>query len=612
MNDALHDSVAHSRFWAEFADAQSREQLLASWLALLCIQIGQVTGGLLLLASDQENTFAPAAVWPNATNDLAYLAPIAQQALIGRRGVVIPHVEETAIGRGAYVAYPVEIGGELMGVVLLDTAPRSEHELQHALRQVHWAIAWLLDLFRQDLLTKQEHSAKRIALVNGTIATALQERRFRACVMALVNDLTTRLACTRVSIGLERDGNAWIEAISHTAVFDRKANHTRLVSDAMDEVLDLGVPVCIPAHGDDVLTSAANAALAAEAKGVAVLSVPLAADGRVIGVLVFERRAGPVFDAPTIEVCTTLGLLVGPILDLKRDNERGVMRRAWDASKAGVHALFGPEHGGAKLITTAVLAVVIFLSFATGEYRVAAKTVVEGAIQRAAAAPFDGFIAESFVRAGDIVRKDQVLVQLDDRDLKVERAKWSAEHEQYARKYRQALATADRASMRVLGAQASQAEAQVALVDAKLVRAQLVAPFDGVVVSGDLNQLLGTPVEQGKVLFEIAPLDAYRIILQVDEREIEHLALGQTGHLALSGMPGEHLTFSVKQITPVSTAEEGRNFFRIEANMTGGLERLRPGMEGVSKVSVGERKLIWIATHSLVDWITMSLWKWLP
>ena len=77
-------------------------------------------------------------------------------------------------------------------------------------------------------------------------------------------------------------------------------------------------------------------------------------------------------------------------------------------------------------------------------------------------------------------------------------------------------------------------------------------------------------------------------------------------------MPGEHLTFFVKQITPVSTAEEGRNFFRVEASMTGGLERLRPGMEGVSKVSVGERKLIWIATHSLIDWITMSLWKWLP
>ena len=120
------------------------------------------------------------------------------------------------------------------------------------------------------------------------------------------------------------------------------------------------------------------------------------------------------------------------------------------------------------------------------------------------------------------------------------------------------------------------------------------------------------PVEQGKVLFEIAPLDSYRVILKVDERDVAYLALGQTGALALSGMPGERLNFTVKQITPVSTAEDGRNFFRVEAQMEGGVQRLRPGMEGIGKVSVGERKWIWIWTHSLVDWARISLWTWLP
>ena len=39
---------------------------------------------------------------------------------------------------------------------------------------------------------------------------------------------------------------------------------------------------------------------------------------------------------------------------------------------------------------------------------------------------------------------------------------------------------------------------------------------------------------------------------------------------------------------------------------------LRPGMEGVGKVSVGERKLIWIFTHSLFDWFRLWSWKWMP
>ena len=83
--------------------------------------------------------------------------------------------------------------------------------------------------------------------------------------------------------------------------------------------------------------------------------------------------------------------------------------------------------------------------------------------------------------------------------------------------------------MTILAAQIDQVEAMLTLVSDKLARATLVAPFDGVVVSGDLHQLLGTPVELGKVLFQIAPLDAYREILQVDERDIAYLQVGQAG-----------------------------------------------------------------------------------
>ena len=54
--------------------------------------------------------------------------------------------------------------------------------------------------------------------------------------------------------------------------------------------------------------------------------------------------------------------------------------------------------------------------------------------------------------------------------------------------------------------------------DRKIARSRLAAPFDGIVISGDLSQQIGAPVETGKKLFEIAPLQSYRIILQVDEQ----------------------------------------------------------------------------------------------
>ena len=139
------------------------------------------------------------------------------------------------------------------------------------------------------------------------------------------------------------------------------------------------------------------------------------------------------------------------------------------------------------------------------------------------------------------------------------------------------------------------------------------APFDGVVVSGDLSQSLGAPVERGDILFEIAPLDSYRVILDVDERDIGAVSLEQTGSLALTGMPGDVIEIRIDKITPISAAEDGRNFFRVEASLLAEPPAiLRPGMEGVAKIDVGRRRLLWIWTHELLDWLRLQLWSFLP
>jgi hypothetical protein len=78
-------------------------------------------------------------------------------------------------------------------------------------------------------------------------------------------------------------------------------------------------------------------------------------------------------------------------------------------------------------------------------------------------------------------------------------------------------------------------------------------------------------------------------------------------------MPGEALPIEVEKITPVSTAEEGRNYFKVEARLLEEAQpTLRPGMQGVGKIFVGERKLIWIWTHKITQWWRMFLWSWWP
>ncbi|HMA88401.1 MAG TPA: HlyD family efflux transporter periplasmic adaptor subunit [Burkholderiales bacterium] len=612
---ATDDHVrAEAAAWARFSNARDTSEFCNSWLAVLCSQIERVGGALLVLGPDPAGAFTAAAVWPDPQRDMQYLSLAAQSALRERRGIVVAQdgTPVPARDQPVFIGYPIEVSGTLHGAVVLDLAAGPEQGLQRALRMLHWASAWLVDHFRQRQLRTYEVRLERTGTAADLIATAVQDRRFTPSALAVANELAARMNCDRVSVGLERDGSIEVKAISHTASFDPKTNLVRLICEAMDEVLDLDTAVVYPPRADDEIGAIAHAELARELKDAAILSVPLMQDGHACGVMTLERSQGEPFDAEAVELCRTAGMLLGPILVLKEENERGEWRRLREALGAGARALFGPRHPGVKLVALVAAVIVVFLSLASGEYRVGAKTVIEGAVQRALVAPFDGYIAQSAVRAGDNVKKGQVLAALDQKDLKLERTRLASEREQLLRKHRQALAAQDRAAMAVIAAQVSQTEAQLALIEDRLARATLVAPFDGVVVSGDLSQLLGTPVEQGKVLFQVAPLDAYRVILEVDERDIASVRVGQPGELALSGMPAHPMHLIVKQLTPVSTAQDGRNYFRVEAKLDDPSAHLRPGMEGVGKIETGRRRLIWIWTHSLVDWARLQVWKWLP
>jgi multidrug resistance efflux pump len=330
----------------------------------------------------------------------------------------------------------------------------------------------------------------------------------------------------------------------------------------------------------------------------------------VVGVLTLERARA--FEPAEIEFLETLALALAPVIELKRDAERGVLSRAGRQIARAAGWLSGSSHPAIKLGVGAAALVLLGLGLVPVDYRVAAPALVEGAVQRAAVAPFEGYLREAPARAGDVVKSGQVLAVLEDKDLQLERVRWESELEVALRKEREAMASGNRVEQRLAAAQANQARAQLDLVLGRLARVQVLAPFDGVVVKGDLSQLLGSPVEQGKVLFELAPLDAWRVVLKVDERDVGRVAVGAQGELVLASVPGRAWPFTVSKLTPVSVAEDGRNHFRVEAALDGAALKLSPNMEGVAKVLAGRESLLWIWTHRLTDWLRLAWWKVVP
>jgi multidrug efflux pump subunit AcrA (membrane-fusion protein) len=594
-----------------------------AWLGLQCGIVGGVTAGLLLLRTTPHPDappYAPAAAWPDAQQDLNQLAQVAQQAA-GERRSVVARCHSGTLGQmqttGIMVAHPIGAGGEgPFAIIAVSVGPRPGLDPQAVARQLAWGAGWLEMLLTRQRADEGAQRVARAAVGLDLLAVAGEHRQLDASAMALSNELAGRLHCDRVSIGIvnRRRNGVRLKAMSHTATFVRKSQTADSIENAMEEALDQNTVVSFPPTAStERRIAVAHKSLANAAGGrAAVASVILSSRGRSVGVITLERHRDEAFDEAAIQLCETVANLIGPMIDLQHDRGRMISGRAVDLAHDGIRRLFGPRYPALKLAAGALVVIVGILAFATGAHTVSAKSVTEGVVQRAVVAPFDGFVLSAPIRAGDIVHEGDVLASLNDRDLVLDRLKARSDRDRLVQKHRDALAKHDRPEMVALSAQIHQSEAQLALAETKLARTRLTAPFDGIVVSGDLSQNLGSPVERGKVLFEIAPLDQYRVILQVDERDIGYVGVGQKGRLALAGLPGQPLPLTLTKITPVAVAEEGRNFFRIEASLDDESVALRPGMEGVGKIEVGRARLVWVWAHPLIEWLWLTAWKWIP
>lgn len=279
----------------------------------------------------------------------------------------------------------------------------------------------------------------------------------------------------------------------------------------------------------------------------------------------------------------------------------------------------GSERKGARLptgrsvlIVLAVLLLAGLMSVVSGTYRVTAAASLEGKIQRVIVAPFDGYIASANARAGEAVAAGDVIAQLDTQELLLQQQRYAAEKNEYTRQYRKALSTRDKSQAHIFKSQVSQTDAQLRLVQKKIQRSALVSSLDGVIISGDLTRSLGAPVKTGEVLFEVAPLDEYRLIISVDEKQVADVKEGLAGELTLKALPASALPFVVHKVSPVFEEDVNGIAYRVEARLVEHHSALRPGMEGVAKIDIDQRSFTWIYLHELFDVIRLWAWRWLP
>lgn len=586
------------------------------WLQAHCERLDDVAGGV-VLSQNAAGEMVVAADWPQAGPLSAGLTTVAREA--ARRGkslVLVPAVVQKDAGHARVVAVPLHSAERIVGAASLAVRTSDASVAKRLLDELESMAPTLADG-----LTAPAASAPMVAGAASAHAIAIDEQKILQDLVAQAQHLpeaalklANRLAGTyqfdRVSVGIIDNGAMRVAAVSRGASVDERQELVRGIAEAMDEAADQKLPVQYPGGIAEVPRIVhAHARLAARA-GTALCSVPLICGGIAVGALTFERKGAAPLAASDCEAAVWAADALAPVLELKRQADRPWWARAGD----GVRRSWQRRSERARrLALGGVLLAAAVLLLLPVTFNVGAPARVEGAVQRVLAAPMDGFLRQTHVRPGDTVKQGDVLVELADQELMLEKRRWESEVVRHQNNFSLAMGRSDRGQFAINYARAAEARAQLELVEQQLARSLVAAPMDALVIQGDLTQMIGAPVKRGDGLLTLAPLDQYRIIVEVDERDIAHVRLGQRGRLVLAALPGETLNFTVQRITPVATVtRDARNVFDVEARLDAGSTLPRHGLQGVAKIESDRHALAWIGARRVVDWLRLSIWSWLP
>jgi biotin carboxyl carrier protein len=521
------------------------------------------------------------------------------EALDPAKAQVLP---ASALGAEGYtLAVPVWREGRPLGWLVAQLVVAQTRDLQ-AFVVLLQAFAGYLLYRAERLAAAQLHSvlARTSGLLDLFRRAGLELDFDLACRLAL-DALCVDLGCQRASLGLRRRGALRMTAISGTAHLDAKSPVHQHYEAAMCEALDAGQPVDFTPASPRTDATAAHEILREQTGAARLLTLPLP---RGRGAVLLEWNAPPdPAAAPVAEAATPFVPVLFELLERARPHPAlFAAQRLWRRASANRR----------RAVIAGAVALALLLAWPF-HYRIGADCRIAPTVKQVIAAPFDGQLRKSFVRPGDAVREGDPLGELDNRELKLKEAELTAARERALKQRDRAMSVgaqegADFAAAQIANFEAQSVGQELELVRRKLAVLDVKAPLAGVVVSGDLRRAEGQPVPRGQVLWEVAPLDAMIVEIDVPDHEISRVRAGEPVRVRLEAFGGGRWESTIRRVHPQSEQRDGRNVFIVEADIAADrVAELRPGMRGRASIVSDRHSLIWIVGHRFWEWLVTTL-----
>ena len=508
--------------------------------------------------------------------------------------------------------------GAPAGLVVVELPDEGGTEAEDAVVRLGLSLGLPGHFEQRRLLHSTQQDAGRLASALDLMAMLNGETEFVSAGMLLCNELASRFSCDRVGLGWLESNVIAVRALSHTEKIEPRMEAVQQLAAAMEEAVDQEEEILHPRPTGQSFVTHSHEAFA-KSQGTAFLATlpvfePLISEQepgttpRPVGAVTLERAARTF----TITELRTLRLMLDqaarPMAELHR-NDKWFGARWLAAVRKWASKLLGAEHTWWKLLAGVLALALLILIFGRKNYTVEGGFTTKTDAMAHLAVPFDGHIEKALAQPGDAVKSGQPLVTLDVRELLLQKEAAVAERGRHAADALKAESSGDVAGMRIAQARGEQARVQWQMVVDRLAKAEIKAPFDGVVVEGDLRERISAPVQKGDLLLKVGRIEDLYLIAEVAETDIQEIRAGGTGQAAFASQPGRKFAFTVERIEPVARSKEKGSTFAVHGRFTEAApDWWRPGMSGVAKIDVGSRSLFWIYTHKTADFLRMWWW----
>ncbi len=425
---------------------------------------------------------------------------------------------------------------------------------------------------------------------------------------AVANEMVTFLGCSNVAVGVRGTGKTTdiqLKAISGVHKLDRTSSLSQTYEQTLHESDVRGVQGVFPAVDDDnAHLLLAHRQLAGAVHNEAVLSEPLFnAEGEAVGVWVFTGERNVLQSPRLSQFVSTASPHIAGALTLLQRCEKSKLQKAWATFKEKT------TKRTRQMIPLALLGLGL-LMLVPIRYRVRCNCVTEPMSRRFAVAPFDGTILSGFVEPGDVVKKGQVLAEMDGREVRLELSAKVAERQQ-ARLQREIELTEGNVPKTFLSELENERLSSEAEVLAyRQNHLSVRSSIDGVVLSGSLERSEAASVRKGEVLFEIGPTDQMRVEIAIPAEDISQVRPGNNVKIWIEGREEAPLTAEIKSIHPRSEIRDAQNVFIAKIEFENKDDQFRPGMKGTVRIDGERRSLGWSLFHKSINFMRSRLTWW--